>query len=169
MFWKKKKNPADSAAQHLANLIGTSVAGFVPQPPYDKVDLDLELFVRNNSAIASLVVISGLIKGNQTQRESILQSVKPDYLSERSFESYLFRLISDELSDKGNISLDAIEKGIPQHSQIDYGEPPSKRLLQGYFFKWTQILNLEPTDDHISKAIEHLQKVARNNGPLDKS
>jgi hypothetical protein len=167
MFWKKKRKPEDSAAQHLANLIGTSVAGFIPESPFNKVDLDFELFTRNNTAIASLVIISGLIKGDPTQREAILRSIKPDHLGNRSLESYLFRLISDELSDKGNVSLDAIEKSIPQHSQVDYGEPPNEKMLQGDYYKWNQILNFELTDAHISKAIDYLQKGSPDKERLD--
>jgi hypothetical protein len=163
---EKKKNPADSAAQHLANLIGTSVTGFVPQPPNDKVDLNTELFLRSNVAMASLAIISALIKGHQNQRELILKSVKPEYMGKKSFENYLFGFLSSELKEKGDISIPAIEKKIPEYSMVVYGEPTNEKTLEGDFFKWSQVLNFEPTDTQTTKAIEILHNWARKEGLL---
>lgn len=169
MFWKKKKNPADSSAQHLANLLGTSVAGIIPKTPNDKVDLNTELFVRNNMAIASLAIISGLIKGSKSRRELILRSIKPEYLHERSFESYLFGLIAEELESKDDISASVIERRISEYSMVVYGEPSNERSLQGDFFKWSQILDFEPSDSQLNKGIEICQKQASDKGMLRKN
>jgi hypothetical protein len=164
MFWKKKKSPANSAAQHLANLMGTSVAGITPVTPNDKVDLDTELFLRGNVAIASLVVITGLAKGNHDQKALILKSIEPAYLGEKSFESYLFTIVAEEIKNNGDISFKRIEQRIPEYSRIVYNEPVSKASLDGDLFKWSQIFNFEPTDEHFAKAIEELQSSAKRKG-----
>ena len=165
MFWKKKQNPADSAAQHLANLIRTSVAGFTPEPPGEKVDLNTELFIRRNVAIAELVIITGLIKGNQAQKELILKSIVPAHLGEKSFEGYLFTIIVDDVENMHEISLITVEQRIPEYSQVVHGEPANKKSLEGNFFKWSQILSFEPTNEQINKAIEVCQYAAKSKRP----
>lgn len=161
MFWKKKKNPADSAAQHLANLMGTSVAGFTPEPPNDKVDLNTELFIRNNVAIAGLVIITALVKGTPNQQARILNSVEPAHLGEKSLESYLFMIMADKLRNNREISLREVEQRILEHSQAVYGESANKESLEGDFYKWSQILSFEPSDEHIAAAIEKCQNSAK--------
>jgi hypothetical protein len=157
MFWKKKKSPQDSAAQHLANLVGTSVAGFVPEVPNDRVDLDMELFTRNNSAIASLVIIAGLLKGNPSQQALIRNSIEPLHLGAKSLENYLFTIVAEELRNNQVVSPEAIKQRIPEYGTVVYGEPTDYRSLQGYLFKWSQIISFEPTDKQILTAIQICQ------------
>ena len=128
MFWKRKYNPAESAARHLANLLGTSVSGFVPDPPYDHVDLDIELS-RRNVSIASLVVISGLVNGNEELQKKVGNTIRPDHFREKSFEKYLFAIISNQLSDTGRVSIQEIERLIPDFRPSVNGELSDKRSL----------------------------------------
>lgn len=161
MFWKKKKNPVESTVQHLANLMGTSVANFIPEPPNDKIDLETELFIRNNVAIASLVIIAGLIKGNSNQRMLILSSIEPDQLGKKSFENYLFTIITEKLRKNQEVASKTIKQRIPEYSQVIYGEPETRGSLEGNYFKWSQIQSFEPTDAQIARSIEQRQNWAK--------
>ncbi len=104
---RKKYNPADSSAQHLANLIGTSVAGFIPETKSGKpytINLSTELFLRNNVAIAELVIISGLIKGEAEMRSMVFTQFKPEFFQEKSFEHYLVTIVLAKLNEKQELS-----------------------------------------------------------------
>ncbi len=162
MFWKKKKKPVEGMAQALANLMGTSVAGFIPEPPHDQVDIESEL-LRHNVAIASLVILAGLIKGDPNQQALILSSIQPAHLGDKSFEQYLFTLIAETVRQNQNISREMIERRIPEFSQVIYGEPANKRTMEGDFFKWSQIQSFEPTSAQLAHAIELCQKRVKRN------
>ena len=159
-FWKKKLNSADSSAQHLANLLGTSVAGLVPQPPNDKVDLDSEL-ARRNVAVAYLIVLSALVKGRPDQRDKILTTIQPAQLQERSFENYLFVFIRDRLGELGEIPMPRIEEIITSYETVVWGEPLDERSLRGYSFKWSQIMSFDPNDSQLNRAIELIQETSK--------
>ncbi len=169
MFWKKKRNPGDSAAQHLANLLGTNLAGFTPKTidgETPKLDLNAELFVSNNVAIAELVIIAGLLKNDDDQRREILRFIEPEFMGEKSFEGYLFSLVRESLEDKAKVSLSKIGEKIPEYGPKVYGEALGRQSLEGYYFKWSQALSLEPTQAEVQKAIEIIRTVAEKKGWL---
>jgi hypothetical protein len=154
---------AASSARHLANLIGTQVAGYLPdyakdgQPP--KLDLDVELF-RNNTAIASLMILSALVKDKG--RDSIIQILKPDHFS--LFDRYLFEVILEQLSEEGEIIASKVKYRIPEYGPKYFSEPLDEHSLNGYNFTWAQILDMDPTPSQVDKAIELLLTRANKEG-----
>ena len=161
MFWKKKKNSEGSTAQHLANLIGSSEQDSSQKTGIDethKINLDFELFEKNNLAIAKLVVIAGLIRNDDRQRREILRSIEPDSLGENSFECYLFDQIRASLQDRGQVSPSQIGMQIYRYKPQFEGKASSNNTLEGHLFRWSLILGFEPTPAQVEKAINIIRE-----------
>lgn len=167
MIWRKRKNPADSSAQHLANLLGASVAGFIPETKNGKppiVNLSTELFMRNNVSIAELVVLSCLIKGGDENRSVVLHEFQPEFLPVKSFERYLCTIILTQLQTNGIVSIAEIELKIEDFGIKVWGEPLKNKEKRGYLFRWNQILTFEPTVSQAERAIILCRNNAKKNG-----
>ena len=170
MKGKKSKNPADSLAQHLANLIGTSVAGFVPEASdgsAHEIDLNTELFRNNNMAIARLVVVSGLVQGDSAAKTRILKMIKPDYLGEKSFSAYLFSYAAELLGEAGKISIEKVEASISDYGPKVFGKPLDKNFVMGVHYKWSQIMNFHPTAKQLDRSIHLCRIDAREKGLIE--
>lgn len=157
VFQRRRENPADSSAQHLANLLGTSVAGFIPETKAGKLprlNLSTELFFRHNLAIAQLVILSGLIKGDSKQREMICRTIKPEFLGNKTFPNYLFSLAVKLMEETQDISIEVLSSNIPDFGPRIWGEPLDRRSLKGHYFQWSQILDFEPTPGQVEQAIK---------------
>jgi hypothetical protein len=144
----EEKLAAEQVAQHLANLVGRSVAGFTPKTSSGNepdLDLDEELFVRRNVGVASLVILSTLLHEDKGQQQNVLRQIKPEYLGEKSFDHFLFKRISDHLTTGENFSASDVEASIQEYGPAIWNEPSSERSLQGYRFTWKQLLRLRPT------------------------
>jgi hypothetical protein len=155
-----------SSARHLANLIGTQVAGYLPDYAKDglppKLDLDVELF-RKNVSIASLVILSALVKDKG--RNWIIQIVKPGHFT--LFPRYLFEVMLEQLSEEGEIIASKVKDRIPDYGPKYHGEPLGEHSLRGYNFTWAQILDLDPTSAQVDKAIELQLMWAKKEGLID--
>jgi len=152
-FWERKQNPADAAAKQLANLLGTSVSGFVPDPPNDHPDLEKEL-LRSNVVMARLVIISGLVNGDKGLKAKIITGIQINHFPEGSFERYLYGIALGQFKNNGEVSVQAVEKLIPDFGPLVNGEPLNKRSLLGCNYKWSQILQIKPTENQIERAID---------------
>ncbi len=166
------KQAAEQAAQHLANLLGRSVAGYTPSsnagdelPP--QIDLNTELFKRRNVSIASLVVIAGLLRANRLHREAILQSAKPEFFWEKSFDRFLYERIRAALREHNDISMSDLEACIQEYEPAVYGQPANEHSLQGHRSTLVQILKFQPTPAQIERAIELRRIWAKGKGLID--
>ena len=165
MFWKKKKGSGAASAQHLANLLGPSAADFQAQTEPEEtsqIDLQTELFVKNNSAIAKLVVIAGLLQHDERQRRIILNSVAPECLEEITFEGYLFHQVRENLAVSGQISPSRITEQIYHYTPKVAGKAAPSKSLEEYFFRWSLILGFEPTPAQVSQALEIIRTECAN-------
>jgi hypothetical protein len=131
---------------------------------FPKLDLDVELFKRNNMAIADLIILSSLIKGDTELQNEILKEIKPEYLGLKLFTSYLYSIIKDELERYGIVNIANLKEKIPEHEPIIYGTPSDKRTLKGDYFTFYQILYLNPSLPHVKKSIDMVKKRAVDRG-----
>ena len=165
---KRKLSPAESSAQHLANLMGTSVAGFVPVSTSGAslpvLDLDVELFKRNNVAIASLVILSSLVKGDQEQREECLRRTRVEYFNEKSLDRFLFETIVEYHRATGQVPVQDVRARILEYGPQVWGEASDERELTGHYFMWAQIVSFSPTTAQVERAIELRKMWAARNG-----
>lgn len=129
------------------------------------LNLDLELFGRNNVALAVLVVLSALLRGSPEQQEGILERLKSDYLlGPKSIYSFLFRIIAEDLREYGEIDIPTIVKHIPDFGPQVYGEKSDRRSLHGDYANFAQILDLHPTEEQIAKAMQMVEIYAKKRG-----
>ena len=129
------------------------------------IDLELELYKRNNVAIANLVVLSALMKGEKKQQKMIMERLKPDYLlGPKSIYSYLFRIISEEINQDGKVDISSIIERIPEHGPQVYGEPLDQRSLQGDYRNFARILYINPTAEQVEKAVDMVEGYAIKSG-----
>jgi hypothetical protein len=89
------------------------------------LDLDQELYERNNVICAFHVILSGLIK-NKGQRQEIISKVKPNYMG-IPFYQYLFEIITNDLRKSDDVNITYIIKSIPEFEPKVYGTRPNKR------------------------------------------
>ncbi len=116
------------------------------------LNLDQELYERNNVVCAFHVILSGLIK-NRTQRQEILSRVIPDYMGV-PFYKYLFEIISADLARSEEINVSSIIDSIPKFGPNVYGMRSNRRSLKGHYFTFAQVLDFEPTPAQVSRAID---------------
>jgi hypothetical protein len=118
------------------------------------LDLDIELFRRRNVVIASLVILSALLKADKPQREKYLAILSPQHFDPMSLPRYIFERIIQYLQENETIPAEEMEKWIPEFSMQVWGEPPQGRMLFGDHYTLRQILNFEPTEAQVYRAIE---------------
>jgi hypothetical protein len=129
------------------------------------LDLDIELFRRRNVRIASLVILSALLKSEKLQREILLGIVTSRYFDPKSLPSYLFEKITIYLKEQDTIPVPVLENWIPEYSYEVWGEsPPEERMLFGHNLTLRQILNFDPNQDQTYRAIELRQIVMDKKG-----
>lgn len=116
------------------------------------LNLDEELYERNNAAVGLLIIISGLIK-NKEQRNDILKRVRPDYIV-IPFMRYLYEVVIDDLKGSDEVNINSIVESIPKFGPKVYGTKSNRRHLKGHYFTLAQILDFEPTPAQVSKAID---------------
>jgi hypothetical protein len=124
------------------------------------LNLDEELYERNNVVLAFLVVISSLIK-NEAKRQEILSRVNPDYIG-ITFYRYLFEIVAEELKRNDEINIYSMIDSIPKFGPKIYGTKSNRRSLKGHYFTLAQILDFEPTPDQVSKAIDMVINTAKS-------
>ena len=124
------------------------------------LNLDQELYERNNVVCAFHVLLSGLIK-NRTQRKEILSRVLPDYMGV-PFTKYLFEIISADLARSEEINVSSIIDSIPKFGPKVYGMRSNRRSLKGHYFTLAQVLDFEPTPAQVSKAIDMVIDAAKS-------
>jgi hypothetical protein len=125
------------------------------------LDLDIELFRRRNVSIASLVILSGLLKADRQQREKYIAILSPRHFDPKSLSRYLYEKIIQYLRENETIPIEEMEKWIPEYSTQVWGEPAEGRVLFGDHYTLRQILNFEPTEAQVYRAIE-LRKMLMN-------
>lgn len=118
------------------------------------LDLDIELFKRQNVSIASRVIISGLLKSTREQRDIYIAILNPLYFDQKSLLLFLFNKIINYLRENEIIPIEEMEKWIPEYSTQVWGEVSRGRVLIGEYFTLRQILTFEPTDAQVMRAIE---------------
>jgi hypothetical protein len=129
------------------------------------LDLDIELFRRRNVGIASLVIISAILKSNKKRRNGLLNTLTPGYFDPISLPRYLFEKIYHYFQENDVVPVEALENWIPKFSSEVWGEsPPRGRTLFGNNFTLRQILNFDPTEEQITRAIELRKMVMDKKG-----
>jgi hypothetical protein len=119
------------------------------------LDLDIELFVRRNVHIASLVILSGLLKSNYIQRKKLLKILNLRYFDPKSLPQYLFERIVQNFRNNEIVTEAGLEKWILEYFLQVWGEtPPNERMLFGHNYTLRQILTFNPNDEQIRRAIE---------------
>jgi replicative DNA helicase len=124
------------------------------------LNLDEELFERNNTAAAFHIIISGLIK-NKEQRTEIMTRVRPDYL-DIPFMRYLYEIATEDLKRSDEVDVNFIIESIPKFGPKVYGMKSNRRSLKGHYFTLAQILDFQPTPSQVSKAIEMVIDAAKS-------
>jgi hypothetical protein len=120
-----------------------------------KLDLNIELFQRNNVWIASFVILAGLLKGARQQREQFLSILSPFHFDPKSLARYLYTKFALSLQGNETIPISILENWIPQYATEVWGEsPPEERMLFSNHLKLRQILSLNPTEEQVYRAIE---------------
>ena len=123
--------------------------------PESLPDLDIELFRRQNVWVASSVVISGLLKANPQQRKNFLMNLTPQHFNPQSLCQYLFERIVSFLEDNETIPISELEKWIPEyHLEVWNESPPHERMLFAHNFNLRRIINFNPTEEQVNRAIE---------------
>jgi hypothetical protein len=156
------RRPAEEAAQYLANLLGTSVADAIPEQSKESVDLELEFF-RNNVSIAALVLLSGLLKGNNHLKQELLGLLQPSHFWDKSIERFLFLKIKEHLQANDSSELD-LEICIQEYGLSVWGKPQDERSLANARFKLSQILGFEPTENQVYRAFQLRREWALRRG-----
>ena len=149
-------NAAEKAAQHLADLLGTPVAGFLPSQAdqfLSQIDLDLELFRRRNVGLAALVLLAMLVKNDGQSRARLIADLRPEYFTQRSVEHFLFVRIMEALSKQQEITAETLAAFVRDYGPTVWLEPPSERSLAGHYFKVAQILSIKASDAQIEQAL----------------
>jgi hypothetical protein len=171
----KKSSPEKDVAQRLANLLGTSVLGFVPNqntpltpsatadgfslPPSSmlpKLSLDTELF-RHNMSIAEIIILSGLIHNNPAHRKNILDSTKKEYFPPKLFEGFLFEALAETILDNFDIeiSTDFLFNQIHKYFSVQWNSSPeSDGYVRDILFRYAQAVDINPSAEQIDKAIQ---------------
>ena len=124
------------------------------------LNLDEELFERNNTAAAFHIIISGLIK-NKEQRTEIMTRVRPYYL-DIPFMRYLYEIVAEDLMRSDEADVNFIIESIPKFGSKVYGKKSNRRSLKGHYFTLAQILDFQPTPAQVSKAIEMVIDAAKS-------
>ncbi|MDR3573710.1 MAG: hypothetical protein P4L50_07605 [Anaerolineaceae bacterium] len=124
-------------------------------PLLPKVNLDIELFRRNNVSIASLVVLSGLLNEDHQHQQRYLSILTPDHFDPKSFERYLFEKIAAYLRARKNVPVSELEKWVTEYHLEIWGEsPPNERMFFGNNWNLRLMLSFDPTEEQIDQAIE---------------
>jgi DNA-directed RNA polymerase subunit H (RpoH/RPB5) len=126
------------------------------------LDLDEELYERNNISIAFLVVISGLIK-NENQRQEILERVRIEYMGVPKVR-YLYAVAATEIKRNGSVDVKILLDSIPDFEPIVYGDKSTENSRKSEYYTLAQILYFQPTADQVSKAIDMIVKDAIKRG-----
>lgn len=120
-----------------------------------KLKLHIELF-RHNVWIAGLVILSGLLRADQQQRQEYLTILTPRHFDAKSLPRFLFEKIA-AYPFKVNETIPEVqlEKWITEfHAEI-WGElPPEPRMFHTNNLTLRQILNIQPTKEQVYQAIE---------------
>jgi hypothetical protein len=129
------------------------------------LDLDIELFRRRNVRLASLVILSALLKSEKHQREKLFEILTSVYFDPKSLPRYFYEKIVVYLQEHDTIPVAVLENWIPEYSFEVWGEsPPEERMLFGNNLTLRQILNFDPTNEQISRAIELRKMVMEKKG-----
>jgi hypothetical protein len=128
------------------------------------LNLDIELYKRNNVPVAFLVLIAGLIK-NIEQQQKILERVKPEYINV-PFHRYLYEVVIDELARNQKINVTSIINRIPDFGPLVYGTPTEEGFLKANYYTFAQVLGFQPTSIQISKAIDMVVGYAKKRGKV---
>ncbi|MFZ2096793.1 MAG: hypothetical protein WAV05_09165 [Anaerolineales bacterium] len=129
------------------------------------LDLNIELFRRRNVGIASLVIISAILKADKKHQEDLFDILAPQYFDPKSLPQYLFEKIYNYLQENEQIPIAVLENWIPEYSFQVWGEsPPEGRMLFGHNFTLRQIINFDPTEEQIIRAIELRKMVKEKKG-----
>jgi len=144
----------------LADLVGTSVGGISPSS--DDINLDDELFLSMNMAIASIVIISELIMNSYDLRNTIRREIDSKYLKSKSIEWFLFNEIVEKLNRNEVVEKKELEAITSRYTQEIWGKDSRKE----HDYKINQILRLHPTRNQIIRAIELRLLWAKDNNLL---
>lgn len=132
------------------------------------LDLDIELFRRRNVRIASLVILSALLRENRRQREKLMGMLSPQHFDPKSLPRYLFEKLVIRLRDNEAVPESEMESWIPEYAYQVWGEsPPEGRMLFGNHFTLRQILNFNPNEAQVQRAVELRRMVMENNTSRD--
>ena len=156
------KQAAEGAARHLANLIGTEVAGFTPvtrSGGEPQLDLDVEL-ARHNIEVGRLTILAALVAAEAPERSQLLKTVTPDLFRDKSFDQFLYSRIAAAHRQGQTLSPSELEACVQEFGHAVWNEPSDERSLQGHRFTVTQVLNLRPTRSHVEHSISLVQTLA---------
>lgn len=131
-----------------------------------KVDLNFYLQSRE-MGWASYTILSGLIKN--IERQLIINNVFEEYFWDKSFEKYLFKIIKNQINKNGEINISELFDHIKKFGVEVYGVELTKPSIKEDYFKFAQILDLNPSEDQIKKAIELRIMWAKHEGVLKES
>jgi hypothetical protein len=119
------------------------------------LNLEIELFRRQNVWIASFVILAGVLKGDQKQQRKYLDLLTPEYFDPKSLPKYLFEKIVLYVNRNESIPVSEIENWIPEFAIKVWGESPvDERMLFANQFTLRQILSFTPTEEQVYRAIE---------------
>lgn len=116
-----------------------------------KIDLDFELFHLRNIAIAQYVTLKVLISRDREAQTMVLGRVDPDYLV-APFEKFLFQEMAAMVRSQGFVDLDQVRQRL-----VEFASSGSPEFVQGCLANFDQILSLQPTPEHVEKALQIIE------------
>ncbi len=129
------------------------------------LDLDIELFRRRNVRLASLVILSALLKSEKHQREKLLGILTSKYFDPKSLSRYFYEKIAVYIKEHDSVPVSVLENWVPEYSFEVWGEsPPEERMLFGNNLTLRQILNFDPTYEQIYRAVELRKMIMEKKG-----
>ena len=130
-----------------------------------ELDLDVEM-ARHNVAIAELLILTGLIKGDPNEQRKIMSLVTSIFFAPKLFPQFLFERIVAYLQVERphRITVEWVTSQIEPYYKVIWDSTPRKRELQGKLFTCAQIFDFNPTPEQVLRSIELRKMVAESEG-----
>jgi len=120
-----------------------------------KLDLNIELFQRQNVWIASFVIIGGILNADKQYREELFRIIPPNIFNSKSLCKFLFEKISIYFNEADTLTESLLETWIPEYIICTWGESNlDEKTIYSNQANLRQIINFFPTKDQMKQAIE---------------
>lgn len=152
-----KENQTKDQVRLIANLSPLPASGR-PNNTIPDMDLEVELFEHQRVIVSDLVVLAGLLKGNDEQKQLILQSVQEDFFC-FPFGGILFDAMRSSYTDHRRIDTDEVIQHVHNMTKED-------KSRASILANWRIVQDLTPTNQQVEQAISLIRRAATRKGVL---